>query len=167
MPVTYPSMVISGLFWCAGQGRAKYLLHMLKILPSTRTHIWCNWIYYCHWFMVHRLCHGRAASRTGFAHAYDMSLLCSLCTPDLIIFIHAASFSWGKWSWSAGWDYQGEILYGILNCFHLRSVFFAMTCSVIVPCRSWVLQRGKRSSAWIQTTRSSSSRKLRLIHGTR
>lgn len=90
---------------------------MLKILPGTRAHIWCNWIYYCHWFVVHRLCHGRAASRT-------------------------ASVSWGKWSWSAGWDYQ-------------------------VPCRFWVLQQGKRLSAWIQTTQSSSSRKLRLIHGTR
>ncbi|KAI4971994.1 hypothetical protein ZWY2020_002919 [Hordeum vulgare] len=25
-----------------GQGRTKYLLHMLQILPGTRTHVWCN-----------------------------------------------------------------------------------------------------------------------------
>ena len=34
-------------------------------------------------------------------------------------------------------------------------------------CRFWVLQQGKRSSAWTQTTQSSSSRKLKLTHGTR
>lgn len=58
----------------AGQRRTKHLLHMLKVLPGTRAHLWCNRIYYCYWLVVNWVCHGRAASRTGF-----YSCTCFVC----------------------------------------------------------------------------------------
>ena len=176
MQVTYLDMVhpfwIKKLSWwdfCkhAGQRWAKHLLHMLKVLPGTRAHIRCNGIYYCYWFVVNRLCHGRAASRTGLAHSASLPLVTFLLL--LMTIIHVASVSWRKWSWPTCWDYQGDFLVAsytlYLHCF--VSFFCTMTYWGITTSRFWVLQQGKRSSAWTQTTQSSSSRKLKLIHGTR
>lgn len=159
-------------FFCkyAGQRRAKHLLHMLKVLSSTRAHIWCNGIYYCYWFVVNRLCHGRAASRTGLACSVSLPLVLTFLLL-LISFIHVASVSWRKWSRPTSWDHQGDFLtvsiWPYLYCF--AAFFCTMTYWGIASasCRFWVLQQGKRSSAWTQTIRSSSSHKLKLIRGTR
>jgi len=44
--------------------RTKYILHMLKVLQSSWTHIWSNRIHKCDRYVVCRLCHGWAFSWT-------------------------------------------------------------------------------------------------------
>jgi hypothetical protein len=85
----------------------------------------------------------------------------------LMIFIHVASVSWRKWSWPTGWDHQGDFLLVSFISNVLLPSFCTVTYRGVATRRFWVLQQGKRSSAWTQTTRSLSSRKLKLIHGTR
>jgi hypothetical protein len=67
-----------------------------------------------------------------------------------------------NWLRSSRWFSFG-VFY--LKCF--AAFFCAVTYRGVATRRFWVLQQGKRSSAWTQTTRSLSSRKLKLIHGTR
>jgi hypothetical protein len=59
--------------------------------------------------VVNRLCHGRAASRTGLACLASLPLVLTFLLL-LIAFIHVASVSWRKWSWPTSWDHQGDLL---------------------------------------------------------
>lgn len=64
----------------------------------------------------------------------------------LTTFIHVAFVSWRKWSWPTGWVIKVIFLWCLyLQCF---TAFF----SKCFTRRFWVLQQGKKSGAWTQTT---------------
>lgn len=55
-----------------GKGGTKYLLHMFKILSSTWTYIWCNWVHRSNWYLVCWLRFGWTTSGTGRIALFSM-----------------------------------------------------------------------------------------------
>jgi len=164
---------LTKLFFQSGKGWGKYIIHLLSLLPSTRTHIWCNRIYDIHWHLVSWLCTCWAASGTGpwLTELLDCTSLNSLSIHFanfmLLQIILSALVSWRECSGPACRDYQGGC-----HCFwyFYGSHLYNNVDSLLILGPSYrflALPLGKKLDAWILIIQILGFLRLKLTRGTR